>query len=453
MSTVSPIPQDLVARLEALSPPTSGHCLGLVYSYFKEAGLVRVENKLRADGRHPLCLEPYPARSQQLSPRSMLRLLNRSADEADFELLALRWLKSLDQRLSSDRLAEQAGAIVLKGFDGRSYSLRRRNDFIAEFYREGTSEADESSSLATYAPFHKLVPAEPVEGRRIDCLSESDWGYGSLHKRLKRRLSGKRPQFSVMMWPFRTHIEYRDIEDPESKDDVRFVRLCQITNETEVTAEIEEALATACEKEVTILLFPELAVTETGERRVRDVLRSHGRDGFPILTLFGCCHRPSGDGKQYVNEAILLGPDGRELHRHRKLAAYTADRQLAERIEVGDVLSVLESCCGNLVPLICLDLPNVAVRRLLEQTHGSLFLVPSLSPKISAHASIARQLQASNRAGTFVCNRCFDRQPSPQEPKGTSFYRVPRRAHPYVAHVSHGAGPLPPYLLFELASR
>jgi len=192
-----------------------------------------------------------------------------------------------------------------------------------------------------------------------------------------------------------------------------------------------------------------LAVPETVERRIRDVLRSHGGDAWPILTLFGCTHRPSGDGRQYVNEAILLGPDGRELHRHRKLSRYTADRQFAEKIEVGNVLSILESPLGNLVPLVCLDLPHVGIRRLLEQTHGNFLLVPSLSRTTRAHASIARQLQASNRAATFVSNRCYDEAPSHEKPEGTSFFRVPRKGDPEVAHFGDGRTSSP-YLLFEL---
>ncbi len=118
----------------------------------------------------------------------------------------------------------------------------------------------------------------------------------------------------------------------------------------------------------------------------------------PILTLLGRCHRPNRrDSRNDVNEAILLGPDGRELARHRKLASFTADRRLSEKLEVGQTLTVLESAAGNLVPLICLDLPNVAISALLKQTHGNVILVPSLSSTTSAHSNIALGLQASNR--------------------------------------------------------
>ena len=52
------------------------------------------------------------------------------------------------------------------------------------------------------------------------------------------------------------------------------------------------------------------------------------------------------------------------------MAAFTHRVELAENIEVGKTLSVLESAIGNLVPVICLGFFNTAVIRLAERSPG-----------------------------------------------------------------------------------
>ncbi len=266
----------LTRLLEEVSP-SRPNCLVLLYSYFVDVGL-GAEDEITARGRHPLCLEPHPLATES---ETMIQLLGRLEGQVDFELLALQWLKGLDRTMVEKEIDDSCDELIFQGFDARPYRLCRRNDMVADYYnKEATWDADQSPSLATYVRFHKLVPTEPVEGRRqIECLSEYEWGYRSLHKRLRRWITANPAALRVMLWPFRVEIDYRNIEDPDSKDEIRLVRLAEVANEAELSQEIEEALAQARAKKVTVLLFPELAVPESAERHIRDVLRSHGRDG------------------------------------------------------------------------------------------------------------------------------------------------------------------------------
>lgn len=439
-------------RLAALAPEEAATCLGLLWSYFKEFGLVQVENEIRARWGHPVKLPPHPEELfQTVSFETTRAELAALAGEVDFDVLALRWLKGLDQKIAQ-LFPEQYDDLLVEGLDGRRYKLCRRNDFIAESYGETEERVVyQSLSLAAYSRFHKLVPIHPVEGRTIDCRSENDWLPPDLQDRLEDVRLAELPTLRVLLWPFRTELDFGDCET--LRDGVRWVRLHTIKNEGELVDEIEEAFAAARKEEATILILPELVIPPTVEERIHGILEGHGREGYPMLTVFGCCHCQSEDDPRIdVNEAVVLGPDGTELHRHRKLAAFTdRERGIAERIKVGDRLSVLETRLGNLVPLICLDLPNVAILDLLKKTHGNVLLTPSLSPQTSAHDSAAKQLQIEQLASTFVCNRRFDQQPTADSPSGTSFFRVPRAKDAHVAHFPKHAKR--PNLLFKLAPK
>ena len=248
------------------------------------------------------------------------------------------------------------------------------------------------------------------------------------------------------MWPLRAPLKYHCVERwPANEEDVRCVSVLGFHNEKTLIADIEDSLDQARAKEIAILIFPELIMTETAEALVREILRDNGVGGFPILTIYGCCHRLSDDGHADVNEAVLLGPDGEELCRHRKLTEYNVGKTISERLEAGTTMTVLECAFGNLLPLICLDLLNHPIGRIVEKTHGNVLLVPSLSPKTGAHAKSAALFGISSRACTFVCNRCFgDFQPTRDDPEGSSFYRAGKEIFHYPDHGDR------PYLLFEL---
>jgi predicted amidohydrolase len=211
-------------------------------------------------------------------------------------------------------------------------------------------------------------------------------------------------------------------------------------------------LATARAEKVSLLIFPELAIPTRIREEIRRALAGHGPQGHPILTLFGCCHRPDPQGGD-LNEAVLSGPDGVELCCHRKLTSFTThlgkdrNRTVGERLRVGTTVTVLESSFGNLTPLICLDFIHMPLRQVLTHSHANLFAVSSLSPSTSAHQDAARALQTTNRASSFVSNRALEGLTD----AATSFFRVPRKGG-FQTHLPHPVGQKGlPYLLFSWA--
>jgi predicted amidohydrolase len=160
-----------------------------------------------------------------------------------------------------------------------------------------------------------------------------------------------------------------------------------------------------------VLVFPELAFSPAMLVHTQAVLaEDHGVDGFPLLTVIGLNHGETTRAPgEYVNEAVILGPTGQEIHRHRKLARYalaTEDHHVSEQIVTGhEELKILETPIGNIATPICADLFYESSSPVLRASHTSLLLVPSLSPKTSAHLEKARELWANRLACTFVCNR------------------------------------------------
>jgi hypothetical protein len=166
----------LLRHLAHLHRPTLGAVYVLLWDYFTRSGLREAENLIRRQGGDSFELEPYPTDaghpSHVQAARTELESLRRSP--AQFDLLALSWLKGLDQSLESrrDKIYDLA---ELPGLCGCSYWLRRRDNLIAEHFAEHPSspiapaaEAGDSLSLFPYCLHQIAVPSAEISGRRID---------------------------------------------------------------------------------------------------------------------------------------------------------------------------------------------------------------------------------------------------------------------------------------------
>ncbi len=294
---------------------------------------------------------------------------------------------------------------------------------LAERYDDvlPTWAALQSGSHLTYARHMMVIPAGVVEaGLTIRPRPVEAWGGERLASRLRTVRDGS--SFSVLVCPFnRISINYHIERSPSG----RYFRIPGVEDPSFLWRHVEKALVKAEELQATVLVFPELTMPNIVGEKLASALRDHGPQGFPLLTVVGCCHEPaSSPGGAVVNQAWLLGPDGRELHVHRKLSSYGV-AGFSERLEVGQEITVLESPLGNLSVLICLDLLTPGIQSVGLRSHANLLLVPSLSRQTRAHQQAATRYQNSCLASTFVCNRWIDRlQPRAE---GQSFYRVPKR--------------------------
>ena len=180
-----------------------------------------------------------------------------------------------------------------------------------------------------------------------------------------------------------------------------------------------------------ILVMPELAATPAVHDALRDALRNapKKRDKQPpALSVIGLYHIPYSGGvvapelrgtiaeAGHVNEAVVLGPRGGELWRHRKLSKAYAKAKPAkgkkpsvpavpEDTVLGTSLTIVPTPVGLMAIAICLDSFQKRSRERLERSGADVVLVPSLSPSVERHRTSLRQLAQSLWGATFVVNR------------------------------------------------
>lgn len=174
-----------------------------------------------------------------------------------------------------------------------------------------------------------------------------------------------------------------------------------------------------------VLLLPELVASDETLKALRETLAALDGEG-PALTVVGRYHRvgeDDGDGVGadllgdsetglYVNEAVVLGPFGNELWKHRKFSSAGAKvptddgkRYLVEDIRLGRSLTAVETPLGIVAVPICLDTFSAHGRARLERSPANVLLVPSLSPSVERHSSSLRLLVGVLWGLAFVCNR------------------------------------------------
>lgn len=443
-------------------------CFVLLWSYFEDGKewVVDAENLLIEQEVFPTDLEGLepPPGGSPLEPWMAEATRRLAALQGEhFDLFALKWLRAVDELFQRSK-RQPPHRLEIIGLSGRQFQIHRRISLVASkltgLNPSTIAIEEQSNALEAYARYHKAVPTATIRKHGIRIESQVNWGGPLLHRRLGERAGAKKGLFKVLIWPLRIRLEYSGLSKIDllelgqrNQGRVSFVHLSEVDNEESLISDVLDALTAARENEATLLILPELAIPPRTQEILETTLASHGSMGFPILTLLGCCHRKNPDRNRDVNEAVLLGPDGKEVFRHRKLTRYKGNKKIegevmgvAEQIETGKILTVLECAFGNLTPLICLDLFGKA--ELLEISHANLLAVPSLSPKTSAHLAAAKTLMARNRACTFVANHWLE----PCGVAGTSFYLTPilPSEKGYTAHWNGEGSPESPYLLFEL---
>lgn len=390
--------------------------------------LGEVENGLREAGIQPLRIEAEPATSSRESLETWTnRLARLASDGPKFDETALGLVKGIDTYLKKGFPAEAlALAAPIRGLGAELYTINPRNNFIADVYEdigEGvTWAAEEGRTMFAYARYHRVAPvAGKVGPTGVVVEIRHDWA--SRHIKARLLESKSKRALKIMLWAFAVGIEYPALAGVGASSWPPFIHLGDPANDGEVLADALRAIDAARKAQATILVFPELSVSAATYDAIRATLAGSGDEDYPVLTIVGLCHRTLESGGVDVNEAVVLGPDGSERHFHRKLYPFTKGKGYlsGERLETGSQISILPSSIGNLAVLICLDLFHPESLASLNDSDANLLLVPSLSPKTTAHETAATQLMATNLCSSFVCNRwLFEISPEP-----ASFFRVP----------------------------
>ncbi|MDX1946611.1 MAG: nitrilase-related carbon-nitrogen hydrolase [Pirellulaceae bacterium] len=397
----------------------------VLYTYFSEPARVRVaENRLKlAKARLPA--EPVDLQRRRgpgylphwLTPidetrpiDQVHRELSLLTDTDEFEVQALRWLRRFDEELgiAGRQLFNQQDRYA--GFDNRNYWVRPVNRRLADriedivFARSGkrtviTWSGVQAPTIKAYCRRMTALPvAESVSQRCVPvALAER-----SPLAAARLSLEWQRGNFAVILWPFSVPLKF-----PNELRDV--VVLTELTNSGQVLANALRAIDEAKEEKAAILIYPELSISEEIEYAIRNRLRTHGPNDYPILTVLGRTHRKrlENEEESCLNEALVLGPIGEEVQIHRKMTCFVdAKTEVRESISTGSSVTVLECDWGNLATVICLDFLQSEVKAQLRTSgYANMFLVPSLSPTTKAHLASADELFIEQLASSFVCNR------------------------------------------------
>ena len=326
---------------------------------------------------------------------------------------------ALDRHLFVDNTWNPRTALA--GLDGQRHYAVARTTVLAEFAGviDKVSEADQSAGMFPLARLGHVVAEKNFRLRELDKITR---------RRLGVAIEGaKRHGAAIRLMAATPTIDFEgQLDQPKGR---RLVRMGPPNADRLVIVELIAAIRRARDANVHVVVLPELSVSEEAEAAVQAELAMNRSAGHPILTVMGLTHRPCRDHEHLnLNEAVVLGYDGRELLRHRKLATVAvldvspvvgqledgekkAMRSLvreATRIaDEDDRFELLPTPFGLLATVICLDLFHSTGVQALGDGGASLVAVASLSPVTTPHQRAASVLSARQWAVTIVANRPF----------------------------------------------
>ncbi len=313
---------------------------------------------------------------------------------------------------------------------GSSFYLTRWSSWIPETLWSGTDRASDVPPAADYSPtVHILAPGLRLTPVSVDGISatfvqpETESGQRALtraHSRfqgIKAGLpapdTGDAQCLVIHLAPLRENQTDGFEPDYERNVFVYGEPAPEGAAMEQIRDNIETAIAIASDRNAEILLLPEFSVPGSCVSFLQERLAA--AEHAPAFTVAGLRHiqadRPGPAGQDplsnWVNEAVVLGDDGSEIFRHRKMTSFRfayGEAELEEDTQLGRRLAIIPTPIGDLAVVTCLDAFGSTVERVRESP-ASLVLVPSLSPSVSPHEIALAEAVRWLWGAAFVCNR------------------------------------------------
>lgn len=229
----------------------------------------------------------------------------------------------------------------------------------------------------------------------------------------------------------------------------------KITNIEEAKVWLLEKILQPClEREVDILVIPELSIDKTLLDFLKSWLKEHNKErvspGNPqlLLVVAGSFHFEN-DNHERFNMAAVLNHRGDTLWTQSKLKRFSFDQDdiqknpelqtLLKTSSAGGYESIYETndiCIadtpiGRISICICLDFFHKEHIEAYIQTGTNIFLVPAMSPQNIRFLQNAGLYARENLASSFVSNNGFaakkDKSGAGIHENGASFYFLPRK--------------------------
>lgn len=207
-----------------------------------------------------------------------------------------------------------------------------------------------------------------------------------------------------------------------------------IKNKPAISQHIDYVLRTCLEKDVHIVVFPELSIDLELRREVSDWLRLNNHEKKIIMVTAGSWHILKDKERQtYVNNSTIFRFDGEVLWEQKKMHPFklnagdiqellslnlrgveefgklldAPDQQCWEKIEIADTLEIFDSSIGRMAITICLDYFVKEREDLLVETIVNLIFLPAMSPTLNKIKKSSFDSGTWGMASVFCANSCW----------------------------------------------
>lgn len=294
---------------------------------------------------------------------------------------------------------------------------------------------DRNQLHPTFQRFHEDLLVTP--GRLGEWTLTRIAANRAVEHELERRMLGM--EFRVAVSPLSPDAELAGESQPRSSPRPPQEFHLTSTGPVERQAQaLRHVLERAYERRAVILVLPELRLPPPLLDIARNFLRRQtitAKQGL-LMVAAGSWHIDVPGGRRF-NRCVVLGHDGRDLWAHDKLREYEITPQnvadnpgayraigvgpdgAVEAIHRGQTLQFYDSPIGRVAVAICVGFFSPDVRPLLQASGANLFLVPAMTPSITAVEACSDDLVHTQLAYTLVAN-CGH-----VGPKARSFCRWP----------------------------
>jgi len=207
-----------------------------------------------------------------------------------------------------------------------------------------------------------------------------------------------------------------------------------INNKPTISQHIDYVLRTCLEKDVHIVVFPELSIDLELRREVSDWLKLNNSEKKIIMVTAGSWHILKEEEMQtYVNNSAILRFDGEVLWEQGKMHQFqlnardikellslnlrgfeafyklldAPDQQCWEKIEIADTLKIFDSSIGRMAITICLDYFVKERTDLLLEPNVNLIFLPAMSPTLNKIKQASFDSGTWGMASVFCANSCW----------------------------------------------